>query len=229
MKRITALLMAALLVAGVGLPVWAEEPAEEPVWETEEAEREVGRLPIPDFDPAIWPAPRPIDSTEEAIAYAREIFASDLLNADLTDARWDAQWEDVAEVTPLYVQHRSACRVTCTLPGDGEMSVLMYANNGGIRALFGPPIPDFTEWTNGKADLADPWRESVWQYALALLEAMEPGVTDTFQSMRDGGDFLVDGIRFVQLEFIIDSDYSKCFQLQVFPVIRLLEAYTGLG
>lgn len=221
MRKLMGLLLAALLMTQPALPVRAAETI---------AEETVGRLDLPVFDPALWPAPRPIDSLEDAKAYAMEILQSELLRVDVSNADWDAQWIDAEETFDAYVQHRSCCLVHCVLSADETLTLVLYADNGGVRVLFGPRVgTDFTRWVNVPPDPDDPWRESLWQYALALLETMEPGVTESFQSVRDGGDFLIDGVRFVQLEFVIDDNYSKEFRLQVFPEIRLLEAYTGLG
>ena len=225
-KQWICLLLAAALLCGLAGGVWAEAAEETAA----PATAEIGRLKIPEWTDDLWPALRPIANEQEAVAYVREILSSPLFEADLTNAEFTTEWIDFEEASEHYVQYRSGIRVQGTLADGRTLSVSMYADHGGVRVLFGPDEKEWSDaWSFAPFDPEDPWRQEMWQFALQLLEAMEPGVTGQFQSMRDSGDVLVDGVRFVQLQFIINDDYSKVFRLQVYPEIRLMEAYTGVG
>ena len=224
MKRMISVFLA--LVLGLSLGVCALG---------EEAAAPSGRVDIPDFDAADWIDLRPIRDERDAIAYAKAILALPLLGwgEDTDKAEWTAEWEAVEEAFSDHLDRLSVYEVTATLPEGRQARFTLYAENGGARNLFCDDwnaIWEQCAWA--ETDPGDPWRAKLWRYAVDLLEAMEPGVSQQFQSLNDGGDYVMpDGSRFVILEFWIAKDdmRSKVITLQVWPVLRLVEAYTGQG
>ena len=219
MKRVLIVSLLAALILSLALPALGEEP---------------GRLDLPAFDPADWVTLRPIRDERDAIAYAREIFALPLLGVDCSQAEWTAEWEGIEDYFTDHVDRLSVYHVTGVFPDETAVRVTVYAENGGVRALFSRDLEEIQErHQQGTSEPHDPWRAEMWQYVLALVETMEPGVSTQFTAARDSGDWVLDGARFINLELFFVREgpdmKSKNVLLQVYPVIRIIEIHTGVG
>ena len=225
----------ALLLA---LPPWIPARSEGMVFATLIPTRPpyswVGRVELPDFSPAQdWVAPRPISDEADAIAYARQIFGLPLLGVNADQAQWSAEADVLEESWGNRVDRRSIYVVTGELPDESLICITLYADHGGVRALQGPGSEVCLEdcaWEG--ADSHSPWRAELQQYAAALLKAMEPGISQHFNSLTDAGDYILNGARFVSLEFWQDPlqpDASMGLLLQVYPTLRLVSVFTSIG
>ena len=160
---------------------------------------------------------RPIQSQEDAIAYAKTLWQSDYLAQDIDGMRWGVEKSgDIYYITA----DNDTQKLQVHFGADG---VVTYLRNGFSKFDYGFPTQD---------DYED--QEDLCQYLLNFVDALHPGDSDRIEAFHYEGELAHNSssfISYIGYTFARDEteqDTYSLFVVQISPVIRVVNYAIGI-
>jgi len=159
--------------------------------------------------------PQPLESTDDAIAFAKTFFNEGTLALNLTDVQWYASESDTSyEVQAM--ETIDDMPVTLTLLKDGT-----------ITDFFVPSDYDRASAADNLYSGDTARQEEVAAYIISFWEANQPAIENSIDALHFSGEGAIGEERFVSFYGVNSvSDTAYLITLQVLPEVRMVSFHT---